>query len=315
MVKQCEPSVAVIVLNWNSYKDTFDCLKSLQKLNYKNFQVFLVDNKSKDGSYEKLKDSIYGNEFNININLLQTEKNLGFAGGNNKGIKKAFELGFDYVWMLNNDTEVDANSLSSLIDVIDSSVEIGIVGSKIYYFGTDLIWFAGGKVNHLLGLVKHRGIKQKDVGQYNSLKEVDYITGCSLLFRTNLIDDIGYMEEDYFLYYEETDWNLKASNSNWRIFYVPDSIVHHKVSSSSGGEKNLNPIVDYYYIRNSIVLIKRSHSKLYYYMYSIVVLFKILRKYIRIILRNENNKLIRFKHINKGFIDGFSENMGKFDSL
>jgi GT2 family glycosyltransferase len=163
MMSRQEPGVAIILLNWNGYKDTFECLESLATLDYPNFSAYVVDNDSIDGSYEKLLEDNKNGAFKIKVKFIQSGATLGFAGGNNVGIQQALEDGYEYFWMLNNDTIVDAASLSELIKVIQENEEIGIVGSKIYYYGTNKIWFAGGKVSYWTGTSRHYGRGSKPV--------------------------------------------------------------------------------------------------------------------------------------------------------
>lgn len=295
-----KPSVAIIILNWNSYNDTFECLESLKQLNYKNFHVYLVDNDSKDNSFLDLCRDIKLNKFSFEITPIQTGANLGFAGGNNVAIKQAYKHGFSYVWLLNNDTTVNPNALNELVTVIDSDPSIGIVGSKIYYFGTNTIWFAGGKVNHWTGRTKHIGIKEEDTGKYSEVTEVEYITGCSMLFRTEIIIIEGCMREEYFLYNEETDWNIRLRQAGWKVLFVPNSVVFHKVSSSTGGD--LSPSYLYYHIRNSFFMIlftQKSILKIITaFLYMLYMMFK---NFIKVII-NGDQIINKTKHI---FLGGF----------
>ncbi|QHA93700.1 glycosyltransferase family 2 protein [Bacillus sp. N1-1] len=303
-------SVAIILLNWNSYKDTYECLKSLENLAYESFHVFVVDNASTDHSYEKLvKDGELG-VFRSEVTFIQSGGNLGFAGGNNVGIKQAYELGYDYIWLLNNDTTVDEHSLSTLITVIDKDERIGIVGSKIYFADTNLLWFAGGQVNYYSGSTHHVGYKKKDKGQYDKIKHVQYIVGCSLLFRRELIESVGYLEEDYFLYYEDTDWNIRASRKGWDILYVPQSIVYHKVSSSSSS-KDVAPFFAYYNIRNAYLMIQRNEGKFAQFSAAIHVIWKVIEYLARMIVKNQEGKRRRSYLIMLGALDGFRERIGK----
>ncbi|KYD29146.1 glycosyltransferase family 2 protein [Geobacillus sp. B4113_201601] len=300
MKQVTDKDVAIIILNWNAYNDTFECLKSLEHLTYPHFHVFLVDNASQDGSFDKLQQDYKDGKFHIPITFIQTGANLGFAGGNNVAIKQAYHQGYQYFWLLNNDTVVDPNALTPLVETLENDKQVGIVGSKIYYYGTNKIWFAGGKVNTWTGKTKHIGIKEEDVGQYDQLREVDYITGCSLGFRREILETVGYMCEDYFLYYEETDWNVRAKLYGWKIKYVPRSLVHHKVSASSGGEKNLSPIVAFYDIRNGYWFVKRTQeNKLRIFTAFCYAYYKALKKVLKVFIMNQNRKRRRLVCIYK----------------
>ncbi|MCU5433795.1 glycosyltransferase family 2 protein [Bacillus mobilis] len=306
-----QPKVAIIILNWNSYNDTSECLESLGKMHYKNYHVFLADNDSKDGSFESLKKEYQENKYSSNITFIQTGSNLGFAGGNNVAIKKAYENGFDYFWLLNNDTVVEENALIALIENIDKSPEIGIVGSKIYYYGTNKIWFAGGKVSTSTGVAGHIGLRAVDNGQFDKVESVDYITGCSLLFRREILETVGYMNEDYFLLFEETEWNIRIKQKGYKILYIPDSIIYHKVSISSGGENNIAPYAAYYEIRNGYVMVDRTQPSYYKIPAFCAMLFKAMKKHVKILLHGQDKKFVRSKYILLGVIHGIQKKMGK----
>jgi GT2 family glycosyltransferase len=310
MTQDINKCVAIIILNWNSYKYTYECLKSLESLSTKNFHVFLVDNDSTDGSFHKLGGDVAEKSFKLDITLIQTGSNLGFAGGNNVGIMDAYRQGYPFYWLLNNDTVIEPDALATLVRVMEDK-SIGICGSKIYYHGTNLIWFAGGRVNKWLGETTHTGAAELDKGQYNASSEVDYITGCSLFFRRELIETVGLMNDDYFLYFEETEWNLRASNMNWKLVYVPESVVHHKVSVSSGGEKNLAPYVFYYNLRNAFMMIYRTQSFSKRGTAFIYMILKYLKFTLKIIIKNQDRKNERFWYLNQGVKSIFTKKMGK----
>ena len=302
-------SVAIILLNWNGYQDTYECLKSLETLTYPHFHVFLVDNDSSDDSFTRLKEDQASGKFNVGLTCIQSGGNLGCAGGNNVGIKKAYEQGFDYYWMLNNDTYVDPEALSTLVEVIDGDQKVGIVGSKIYYADTKLLWFAGGSVNSYIGTSKMIGIDEEDKGQYDEMKEVDFIVGCSMLFRKEVIEYIGYLEEDYFIYYEDTDWNIRAKKAGWKIIYVPSSIIYHKESSSTKSS-DLSPYYAYYLIRNGYLMVSRINAN-YKWIAFMYLFIRILKFHILYVLKS-NNKLRRSSMILKGAFHALTDKRGQY---
>lgn len=303
-------SVAIILLNWNGYKDTFECIKSLESLDYKNFHVFLVDNASADDSYQKLLDDYESGRFGVEVTCIQSGANIGCAGGNNVGIKAAFEQGYDYYWMLNNDTIVDQKALSSLIKVIESDQQIGIVGSKIYFADTNLLWYAGGDVNPYTGESKQYGYFETDIGQYDVIKEVDFVVGCSMLFRKELIEKMGFLEEGYFLLYEDTDWNVRAKKSGWKIVYTPKSIIYHKESSSTKSE-DLSPYYSYYLIRNGYLMVIKNNQKFKWVAF-IYLMVRILKFHVIYVLKSKSNKKIRSSLIFKGALHGISRRTGQY---
>lgn len=245
--------IYIIILNWNGWRDTAECIESCQKLNYSNFIIIIVDNGSTDDS-----EAILHKRF-PDIELVQTGENLGFAGGNNIGIDRALAHAADYVWLLNNDTVVDPNSLDELVKVAEIDERTGIVGSKIYYYNEpNKMWFAGGLWNRNQSFACHRGINEVDIGQYDGISEVGFITGCSLLAKSSMIKEIGMMKEDYFLYWEDVDWNATAAEKGWKIVFAPQSIVRHKVSSSTEDKSSLQ---SYYFMRSGLLFFQRHALK------------------------------------------------------
>ena len=309
-MKDTFSSVAVIILNWNGYNDTFECIKSLESLDYNNFHVFLVDNASTDDSYEKLMSDIESNTFQVNITCIQSGANLGCAGGNNVAIKEAFEAGYDYYWMLNNDTIVDPKALSTLVEVIDGDPKIGIVGSKVYFAGTNLLWYAGGDVNPYTGNSWQFGYCEEDKGQYDEIKEVNFIAGCSMLFRKKLIEENGLLEEDYFLMYEDTDWNVKAKKGGWKLVYTPHSIIHHKESSSTKAE-DLSPYYSYYLIRNGYLMAKRINPK-FKWLAFINLFVRLAKFHIIFVYRSKTNRKIRSILLFEGVIHALKQRTGQY---
>ncbi|MBU1136900.1 glycosyltransferase family 2 protein [Patescibacteria group bacterium] len=243
------PKVFVVILNWNNWPDTSECLESLKNNDYPNYQVVIVDN----GSTEKF--SIFNFQFSIKI--IYNKENLGFAGGNNIGIKYALDNGADYVLLLNNDTIVSNNFLTKLIEAGASDKTFGLLSPKIYFYpDRNEIWFAGGKVNWLYNKGTMRGWGKIDKGQYDQpkIQETDYLTGCCVLIKREAIEKIGLMPEEYFLYYEDTAWSLAAKKAGWKRVFVPEAKIWHKVSKSSA--PGSRPYI-YYHIRNGLLLSKR----------------------------------------------------------
>ena len=244
--------VYIILLNWNGWKDTVECVKSCMNLSYSEYRIVIVDNCSTDGSESILR------EIFPDIALLQTGKNLGFAGGNNVGIHYALEHGAHYVWLLNTDTVVEPDALSVLVQTAEAEETVGMVGSKIVYHGEpNRLWYAGAVLDSKRPYqMHHKGLGEKDVGHYNQLQETGFVTGCSLLARLKMVSEIGLMHEGFFLYFEDSDWNVRAKKAGWKLFYCPTSLVYHKVSMSMGGAES--PFVRYYYSRNFLYFVKRN---------------------------------------------------------
>lgn len=240
------PSVYIILLNYNGYNDTIDCMESLQSIVYPNYKILVVDNKSTNKSEEYIKGYIKGKK---NIHFIQTGKNLGFSGGNNVGMEWALKNGADYICLLNNDTTVEPDFLNILVDEMEKNEDIGISAGKImYYSNPNIIWSAGGYINKSKCLGYHYGINCKDSKEYSEKKEVTFLTGCLQLIKVDAIKSIGLYDEEYFLYMEDVDFCYRAKLKGYKIMYIPESKIYHKVSASTGGEQS--PMVLYYMTRN-----------------------------------------------------------------
>ncbi|WP_186757026.1 glycosyltransferase family 2 protein [Echinicola salinicaeni] len=241
-------SIAIILLNWNGYAYTRQCLYSLQRVKNQDFQVILVDNASTDGSVDKLKE-----EFDFPKFICNSE-NLGFTGGNNVGINYALEGGYAYIMLLNNDTEVDPDFLDPLLNIMEANVTIGAVQPLMYYLHDQShIWNAGAVWNPWTGSSITNTSKPKGEESYKT----DWITGCCMLIRSNVIREVGKLNEHYFAYYEDVDWSLRMEKAGYEMWVVPKSVIYHEAGASSkskskGKEGRLNPKVHYLNARNQL---------------------------------------------------------------
>jgi len=247
-----EPLLFILLLNWNGWKDTVECIESCRKLSYPHFRILIIDNGSTDGSEAMLRERF------PDLDFIQTGVNLGFAGGNNVGIRYALEQGADYVWLLNNDTVVEPDALSALVQIAQADKTIGMVGSKIlFHADPERLWYAGAVLDSdKPHRPYHLGLNEKDRGQYAAACDTGYITGCSLLARREMIEAVGVMDEELFLYFEDADWSARAKAAGWRLVYCPESLVYHKVSVSTGGAAS--PTLLYYTSRNRLYFVKRN---------------------------------------------------------
>lgn len=235
------PLVYIIVLTWNGKKDTLECLSSLKELTYPNYKILVVDNASSDGTQEEVQKQFSDVEYILN------QTNLRFAGGNNVGIDCALSKGADYIVLLNNDTTVADNFLDELVSAASTSSNIGIVGPKIYYYSdTNRIWYAGGKIEWWMGWISHIGIREINSEQYCQTKETDFVSGCCILVKREVVEKIGILDTAYYIYGEDVDWCIRASRAGYRILYEPKAKIWHKLSVSTGGHlswfKNWNKL-------------------------------------------------------------------------
>jgi GT2 family glycosyltransferase len=243
------PRVAIIVLNWNGRDDTLDCLASLDRLDYPAYEVVVVDNGSSDDSVAAIRAPY------PQVTLIETGDNLGYVGGNNVGLEHAKAIGADYALLLNNDTEVAPNFLSLLVEVAEENPTVGIVGPMIYYFERpDVIWSAGGGIDWGQGDTWMIGLNEEDRGQFGkSPRPVDFVTGCALLVKMSLVQQVGLLDPRFFAYYEESEWCVRAAHSGFRILHAPQAKIWHKISVNA---REASPQVHYYMTRNRLLFLK-----------------------------------------------------------
>jgi len=224
------PKVSIIILNWNTCEDTIECLESLKKIDYQNYEIIIVDNASSGDDVRILQD-----RFGDYVHIIANGRNDGFAGGCNIGMHYALEKGTDYILMLNNDTIVDARFLSEMVKVAEGDRAIGITGSKIYYERyPNRLQSVGGKMNWWLGTITFYGRKVEDIGQYDNLAERDFVVGTSLLVKKIVIDKISFLDNiNFFFNYEDVDYCTRAKRAGFKIVYVPESKIWHKYGASS----------------------------------------------------------------------------------
>ena len=243
--------VAVVVLSWNGREDTLACLRSLAAVDYPELVRIVVDNGSADGTVAAVEDEFPG------VEVVASEVNLGFAEGNNLGIRRALELGASYVLVLNNDVEVDPGFVTALVEEARRQPDAGALCSKIFYVDPpDLIWFAGASFDPRSGYNgRQRGYRKHDDGSFDELFETDRACGAAMLVPRRVLEDVGLFDTALFCYSEDTEWSLRARAAGYHHFVVPRSKVWHKVSVSSGGESS--PTTLYYGLRNTIEVYER----------------------------------------------------------
>jgi hypothetical protein len=258
------PLVYCIVLSWNGRELTLDCVRSLLRQEYPRWVLVMVDNHSDDGSAAAVREG-FGNAIDEGrLVLIENDRNLGFAGGNNIGLRFAFDRGADYVLLLNNDTVVDKDLLRALVQSGEAHPDAGILGPKIFYFDPpDRLWFAGGRIALYRGTSWHIGIREKDLGQYDRESECDYITGCAMMIKRDVLDSVGYLDTAYTLYCEDSDYCLRARQRGYRMLYVPSGRVWHKISAATGGQVNRRKIL--LRLQNSLRLYRR-HARWYHWL-------------------------------------------------
>ncbi|RRF95917.1 MAG: glycosyltransferase family 2 protein [Lachnospiraceae bacterium] len=240
--------VGIILVNYNGYKDTIECINSLQKISYKNYIVIVIDNAS-----TQIPTDTQAKYLKENSLYYRTARNLGFSGGNNIGIKIAKENNCNFVLLLNNDTTVSPNFLDALMAIQLQYANVGIVTGKInFYYSKDKIWSAGGMYNRNTGVTTQYGGYESKLN--SSMRRITFATGCLMLIPMEVIDKVGELTETYFLYSEDTDYCQRVLDAGYYIYYCPESIIYHKVSATVG---NATPIQERYMMRNNLYMISK----------------------------------------------------------
>lgn len=293
--------VYIILLNYNGAKDTIDCISSIRKSNYKSYRIVVVDNASTDNSLEILRKEKEVYDFDLVI----SDKNNGFSAGNNLGIQFALKNEAEYILLLNNDTIVEKDFLINLLETEKKYNNDIVVTSKILYFDfKNIIWYGGGSFNKITSRVKHIEINKIDDKIDNREREVTFISGCCMLIPSKILLKVGFFEEKYFLYCEDTDYCCRLMKNNIKMIYNPKSIIYHKVNSST---KKISNMITYYNVRNKKLIIKlyingfkKIFANIYFYM-------EILKR----IISKEYNYKICIKALKDYKLNRF----GKFEEL
>lgn len=261
--------VSLIILNWNGWQMTLACLKSLCLVQTNSFilEILIVDNGSTDESLDKINNWILENSRDlrsIEFKIIKNKINLGFAQGNNVGIKESLKNKADFVCLLNNDTRVGPNFLKELVKVLETDEKAGMAGGKIYFekgyeFHKDrykkeelgkAIWYAGGVIDWNNVYTTHRGVDEVDLGQYNQVTETDFVNGCLCLIKKEVFEKIGFFDPRYYLYFEDADLSMRAKKAGFKLLFCPNSQIWHLNSGSSGSGSGLH---DYFTTRNRML--------------------------------------------------------------
>jgi GT2 family glycosyltransferase len=247
------PHVVTIVLNTNRRRDTLECLASLERDACPNCTVIVLDNASTDGSVEAIRS-----EFPA-VQIIPLVENRGYAGNNNVGIEAGLAQGADWVFVLNEDTVLAPDCLSRLVEAGEGDPRVGIVGPMVYHHNEpQVIQSAGGKLSSQW-VATHVGQNEVDQGQYSTPRRVDWISGCGILVRRAVIEQIGMLDERFYYYWEETEWCIRARKNGWDIVHVPSAKLWHK-----GVQRDYHPTpsVTYYDTRNRLLALAKHQAPL-----------------------------------------------------
>ncbi len=249
------PLVSIITVNYNQTQVTRELLHSLRRITYEPVEVIVVDNGSPDTSIRSLPQ-----EF-PEINYIQAERNLGFAGGNNVGISASKG---EFVFLVNNDVEVTPGFLEPMLDIFQQYPDAGMASPKVLYPDGRIQYAGAIGINAVTGRGKRLGWNETDEGQYDKIYKTDLGHGAALMIPRRVIDEVGLMPEVYFLYYEEHDWCEQVKRKGYRMYYVGTSSVIHKESVSTGGDESYLKV--HYLNRNRLLFMRRNFQGVPYFI-------------------------------------------------
>ena len=298
---------AVILINWNSFECTRDCIESLRAMSYPDYDIILVDNNSQDGSGEELSRAY------PEVIYLSLPENRGFTGGNNAGIRYSLNHNYKYSLLLNNDTFVESDFLEILASYLSDNPGTGAIQPKIYFnHDRKLLWNGGSWFNPWTGKDYVEGTGQSRSKTSESLKEPDWLTGCALMVRNDVIKKVGLLDESLFMYYEDVDYSFRIKKARYSLIYHPKSVIYHIAGASTRAKKKgkegfLNPIVHYYLIRNRIWFLKKYLEPKHWITAGIMVSGYLAGALCYFLVRR---RFVKLQTTMKAIRDGLKGNMG-----
>lgn len=240
--------VGIVVLHWRGLDDTLACLESVTRLTYWPREIVLVDN-----SGDLYPNDLRSRDLDALI-LLRAPQNLGYTGGNNLGIRYALHHDCDYIWLLNNDVTVAADALSVLMNVADRERRAGFLGPAVHLREAPERLLSAGGILDADGWTRHRGLGKVHSAQFDAVRDVDYLMGCALLVSRRAIEAIGLLDEEFFTYYEDVEWCVRARRMGFRVMVVPAARVWHP---DTRRRDEFSPFVTYYVTRNSLLFARK----------------------------------------------------------
>ena len=283
--------IYIIILNWNGYKDTIECIDSIKKINNANFKIVLIDNGSKNNEGEKIKN-LYPK-----IKVIQNTKNDGFCRGNNIGIYYSLKQNdCGYIMILNNDTVVEKNFLIKLKKYLDNNPN-SVVGPKILNYNKNTIQTMGGKI--LIGGAYHIG-KNKKSNKYLKPISPDYISGTCFMVKKEIFKKIGGFDEDYFAYLEDLDWSIRAKQRGYNLKIIPESKIWHKHSVSTREGNGWGSFKFYLLAKNSIYFANKNYSGIKKLLWLLFYLLLVSNLHLLLFCRNPKSLISHYKGIIHG---------------
>lgn len=285
-----QPHVVIVIVVWNGIEDTLECLKSLRADLYPSKEILVVDNGSTDGSADRIREEGYP------VSVIRSPVNLGFTGGNNIGLAEAERRGADYAFLLNNDTTLEPDALSLLVNAAEASVGAALLSPAVHYYDTPQeVWFGGASLCLARGEALHdrrladgnSAFFEKDQVGAPDICPSAWVSGCAMLARMTAVKQVGGFDDRFFLTWEDVDWCVRMKSSSWVVGLVPNARIYHKCGRSGA---RLTGIHRYYAVRNSLLL-SAKHAGFYYGS----ALFHVLGSHLRSALRAE--RAVRWQNL------------------
>jgi GT2 family glycosyltransferase len=297
MTDAAEPHVALVILNWNGKADILRCLSTLPRLRYPNWSATVIDNASTDGSVDAIRAAYPAQR------VLVMEHNLGFCGGNNRGMQDALARGADYVLLLNNDTEMHPDLVSELVRVARTDSRIGAVGAKnLKLEDPTQVWGAYGKVTYGRHLVRVIGRSRPDGPAYGGVRDVEWVIGNGIMMSRAAIETVGGFDERFFGYHEDVDWCVCARARGFRMVYNGAAIIYHKGSAASAADREVPFPIQYFLSRNAVLFVWKHGSWWHRVQFFALMMIEIPRLMAVGVLRPSRVKL--YLSVMRGFVDG-----------
>jgi hypothetical protein len=289
-----QPRVAVVVLDWNGGEDTLACLASVLDATYRPLDVWLVDNGSRAPVLDEARRR------HPEVRTIANPCNLGYAGGNNVGIRAALDAGAEYVLVLNNDARVERGTVAELVAVARRDPRIAAVGAKVLRLDDPRrLWMAWGEVTYRQSLVRLVGQDEPDGPAFAAERDVDWVSGAAILLARGALESVGLFDEDFFAYHEEVDWCASARERGFRVVYAPRAVVVHRGQTSSGGHTFVSRR-QYLTARNMVHFVRKHASRRERLRFALLVAATLPLSYVRRLVRGEQEG-VALKV--RGFID------------
>lgn len=283
-----KPKVAILTLNWNGLKHLLYFIPSVLQLNYPNYDVIMIDNGSRDKSCEFVTKKY------PEVHIIRNSKNLGYAKGFNIGIQYALSKGYKYIMISNNDVVLDREVLSEGVRLFQSESNVGYMGGKVYQMGSEKVFqYAGGRIERKNGLKgPNRGSGEYDNGQYDKIEDFKFMDDVCVLVSSEMINELGSYDEDFFFDFEETEWNYRIQESRYRIVYNPKMIVWHKAHGSTDGHRR-NHLTEFHHWRGMVLFNYKTQKKNSFIRFTFSLIFKAIPVHWLVLIKDNSSSLIK----------------------